>query len=108
MKTVIHHEDGSVTVEWPHPDRALEGVLAMLRARTSHRIETRCPPHDRENAALGLIDPAPIRGAIAAERAAFADARARAEAAHGAWDRADASAAAASAAILAALEEPCL
>ena len=108
MKTIIHHEDGSVTVEWPHPDRALDGVLAMLRARTSHRIARRCPPHDRENAALGLIDPGPIRAAIAAERAAFADARARAEAAHRAWDGTEASAVAASESILAALEEPCL
>lgn len=108
MKTIRHNIDGTVTVEYAHPRECLEGVLAMLRARTSHRLASAAPQHDQINAALGLLDgkvEAAVKAAIIAERARFASARARAEAAFAAWDGSDATKDAASEAILDALLE---
>ena len=110
MKTIQHNIDGTTSVEYAHPRECLEGVLAMLRARTSHRLASAAPQHDQMNAALGLLDAKAIaatKAAIDAERARFASARARAEAAFAAWDGRQETQDAASEAILAALmEEP--
>ena len=110
MKTIRHNIDGTTSVEYAHPRECLEGVIAMLRARTSHRLASAAPHHDQMNAALGLLDAqsiAAIKVAINAERARFASARARAEAAFAAWDGKAETQYAASEAILAALmEEP--
>lgn len=108
MKSIRHNLDGTVTVEYAHPRECLDGVLAHLRARTSHRLAAAAPQHDQINAALGLLDgraEAAVKAAIAAERARFASARAQAEAAFAAWDGTDGTKDAASEAILAALME---
>lgn len=106
MKTVLHNPDGSTITTYAPPRECLDVVLATLRAQTTRRIDARCPRHDRENAALGLIDAAPIAAAIEEERERFKVRRTAAENAYFGWDGSDATADAASAAILAVLEQP--
>jgi len=106
MKQVIHNEDGTTTTEYAHPDACLAGVLRILRARVAEKLARNAPQHDQLNAALGLIDAEPITAAIQQARAEFAAARARAEAAHAAWDGSKSTADAASESIMAALGDP--
>ena len=106
MKQVIHHEDGTITVEYAHPSACLAGVLRILRSRVAEKLARTAPQHDQLNAALGIIDAEPITAAIEQARAEFAAARARAEAAHAAWDGSPSTADAAAEAIMSALEEP--
>lgn len=105
MKTVLHDSDGSITKYAP-PRECLDLVLATLRAQTTRRIDARCPRHDRENAALGLIDATPIAAVVAEERLWFRLRRIAAENAFFGWDGSPETADAAAAAILAVLELP--
>lgn len=105
MKSIRHNLDGSTETEYSHPAHTLESVMALLRFRTSRRIAERVPEHDRENAALGLIDKTAICAIIAEERSRFAAARRRVESAFAAWDGSQTNEAATSAAIIRAYDE---
>lgn len=106
MKTIRHNIDGTVETTYFAPSETLQIALDYLRKQTSRRIEERVPKHDRENAALGLIDKQQICAIISEERARFAAARRRAEAAFAAWDGSQTNEAATSESIIRAINEP--
>jgi hypothetical protein len=105
MKSVCHNLDGTVTVEYAHPDEVLAGTLAALRARIAQRLAVVAPLHDQLNAALGIESGEAMLAAIAQERARFAAARAKAESARARWNGAEGTRAQCCEEILAAIME---